>query len=90
MAVCLPGAWYPDGGNKNDDAVPPGQVYTYTWKVTEESAPTESDSPCLTSIYHSHVNAPKDIAAGLIGVLLICKKGNIIIFIIFTYSETKI
>ncbi|XP_053467469.1 ferroxidase HEPHL1-like [Ictalurus furcatus] len=69
------GAWYPDGGNKSDDAVPPGQVYTYTWKVTEESAPTESDSPCLTSIYHSHVNAPKDIAAGLIGVLLICKKG---------------
>ncbi|KAF4075782.1 hypothetical protein AMELA_G00222750 [Ameiurus melas] len=74
------GAWYPDGtssGNKSDDAVPPGQVYTYTWKVTEESAPTESDSACLTSIYHSHVNAPKDIATGLIGVLLICKKGAV-------------
>lgn len=67
----------------------PGQAYTYTWKVSEEFAPTESDSSCLTSMYHSHVNAPKDIAAGLIGMLLICKKGNIIAVIIFTYSETK-
>ncbi|XP_047664470.1 ferroxidase HEPHL1-like isoform X2 [Tachysurus fulvidraco] len=72
------GAWYPDGtsgGNKSDDAVAPGQTYTYTWIVTENFAPTEKDSDCLTSMYHSHVNAPKDIAAGLIGVLLICKKG---------------
>ncbi|MCI4391509.1 hypothetical protein PGIGA_G00135300 [Pangasianodon gigas] len=72
------GAWYPDGtsgGNKSDDAVDTGQVYTYRWKVTKEFAPTESDSTCLTSMYHSHVNAPKDIAAGLIGVLLICKTG---------------
>ncbi|KAG7317660.1 hypothetical protein KOW79_018695 [Hemibagrus wyckioides] len=72
------GAWYPDGTsgkNKSDDAVAPGQTYTYTWKVTEDFAPTESDSTCLTSMYHSHVNSPKDIAAGLIGVLLICKKG---------------
>ncbi|XP_058232236.1 ferroxidase HEPHL1-like isoform X2 [Hemibagrus wyckioides] len=73
------GAWYPDGTsgkNKSDDAVAPGQTYTYTWKVTEDFAPTESDSTCLTSMYHSHVNSPKDIAAGLIGVLLICKKAG--------------
>lgn len=87
MSDCLPGAWYPDGtsgGNKSDDAVAPGQTYTYTWIVTENFAPTENDSNCLTSMYHSHVNAPKDIAAGLIGVLLICKKGNIIALITFT------
>ncbi|KAI5092141.1 hypothetical protein C0J45_17772 [Silurus meridionalis] len=72
------GAWYPDGTsavNKSDDSVAPGQSYTYTWKVTEEFAPKETDSSCLTSMYHSHVNAAKDIASGLIGVLLICKKG---------------
>lgn len=88
MTDCLPGAWYPDGTsgkNKSDDAVAPGQNYTYTWNVTEDFAPTESDSTCLTSMYHSHLNSPKDIAAGLIGVLLICKKGNIIAFIILTY-----
>ncbi|XP_060755917.1 ferroxidase HEPHL1-like isoform X2 [Neoarius graeffei] len=72
------GAWYPDGTsgvNKSDDAVAPGQAYMYTWNVTEEFGPKESDSTCLTSMYHSHVNAPKDIATGLIGVLLICRKG---------------
>ncbi|MCJ8745764.1 hypothetical protein PDJAM_G00134240 [Pangasius djambal] len=72
------GALYPDGTsgrNKKDDAVAPGENYTYTWKVTKEFAPTESDANCLTWIYHSHVDAPRDIAAGLIGVLLTCNKG---------------
>uniref|UniRef100_A0A8B9JHN5 ferroxidase n=1 Tax=Astyanax mexicanus TaxID=7994 RepID=A0A8B9JHN5_ASTMX len=74
------GALYPDGTsgqNKADDAVAPGQSYTYKWKVKEEFAPMESDSTCLTWIYHSHVDAPKDIAAGLVGVLLTCKKGTL-------------
>ncbi|XP_058232223.1 hephaestin-like protein 1a isoform X2 [Hemibagrus wyckioides] len=72
------GALYPDGTSgrfKKDDAVAPGESYTYTWSVTEEFAPTNSDSNCLTWIYHSHVDAPRDIATGLIGVLLTCNKG---------------
>ncbi|KAF5903559.1 hephaestin-like protein 1 [Clarias magur] len=72
------GALYPDGTSgkdKEDDAVAPGQDYIYTWKVTEEFAPTKSDPTCLTWIYHSHVDAPRDIATGLIGVLLTCNKG---------------
>lgn len=76
---CLPGALYPDGTsgrNKKDDSVGPGESYTYTWSVTEEFAPTKSDPSCLTWIYHSHVDAPKDIASGLIGVLLTCNKGK--------------
>lgn len=77
---CLSGALYPDGTSgrfKKDDAVAPGENYTYTWKVTEEFAPTNSDSNCLTWIYHSHVDAPRDIATGLIGVLLTCNKGTL-------------
>ncbi|XP_076837341.1 hephaestin-like protein 1a [Brachyhypopomus gauderio] len=72
------GALYPDGTsgqNKKDDAVAPGDTYKYTWKVKADFAPLEHDSSCLTWIYHSHVDAPKDIAAGLIGVLLTCKEG---------------
>lgn len=79
IVCCLPGALYPDGTsgrNKKDDNVAPGESYTYTWKVTEEFSPTKSDPTCLTWIYHSHVDAPKDIATGLIGVLLTCNKGN--------------
>ncbi|XP_062441075.1 hephaestin isoform X3 [Rhea pennata] len=60
---------------KKDDAVFPGGNYTYTWTVPEDHSPTADDPNCLTWIYHSHIDAPKDIASGLIGPLLTCKKG---------------
>lgn len=72
------GALYPDGtskAKKMDDSVPPGGSYTYRWEVKPEFAPTKDDANCLTWVYHSHVDAPRDIASGLIGSLLICKKG---------------
>ncbi|KAM4701613.1 ferroxidase HEPHL1 [Discoglossus pictus] len=74
------GASYPDGtknSDKKDDAVPPGGQHTYTWIVKQEYAPTPEDPNCLTWIYHSHNDAPKDIASGLIGALLTCKKGTL-------------
>uniref|UniRef100_A0A671M3S5 ferroxidase n=1 Tax=Sinocyclocheilus anshuiensis TaxID=1608454 RepID=A0A671M3S5_9TELE len=74
------GALYPDGTtgrDKRDDAVAPGESYTYTWQVKPEYAPTEADASCLTWIYHSHGDAPKDIASGLIGALLTCKQGTL-------------
>uniref|UniRef100_A0A673H082 ferroxidase n=1 Tax=Sinocyclocheilus rhinocerous TaxID=307959 RepID=A0A673H082_9TELE len=74
------GALYPDGTtgrDKRDDAVAPGESYTYTWQVKPEYAPTEADARCLTWIYHSHGDAPKDIASGLIGALLTCKKSTL-------------
>ncbi|KAK7926166.1 hypothetical protein WMY93_008476 [Mugilogobius chulae] len=72
------GAMYPDGtsgGFKADDEVPPGGSYTYRWEVKPEFAPTDEDANCLTWIYHSHIDAPKEINTGLIGPLLTCKKG---------------
>uniref|UniRef100_UPI0037E8636B ferroxidase HEPHL1 isoform X2 n=1 Tax=Semicossyphus pulcher TaxID=241346 RepID=UPI0037E8636B len=72
------GALYPDGTSnllKKDDSVPPGGSYTYRWEVRPEFAPTDDDANCLTWVYHSHVDAPMDIASGLIGALLTCKKG---------------
>ncbi|XP_057677093.1 ferroxidase HEPHL1 isoform X2 [Corythoichthys intestinalis] len=74
----MEGALYPDGtsGNlKQDDSVPPGGSYTYRWEVRPEFAPTDDDANCLTWVYHSHLDAPRDIASGLIGALLTCKKG---------------
>uniref|UniRef100_A0A7N8XUM8 ferroxidase n=1 Tax=Mastacembelus armatus TaxID=205130 RepID=A0A7N8XUM8_9TELE len=74
------GAFYPDGTSnrlKKDDAVPPGDTYTYRWEVRPEFGPTDDDANCLTWIYHSHFDAPKDIASGLIGPLLTCKKGSV-------------
>lgn len=56
--------------------VPPGQNYTYVWPVREEYAPAPADANCLTWVYHSHIDAPKDICSGLIGPLLVCKEGR--------------
>ncbi|XP_011946425.1 PREDICTED: coagulation factor V [Cercocebus atys] len=58
-----------------DDAVAPGREYTYEWSISEDSGPTHDDPPCLTHIYYSHENLIEDFNSGLIGPLLICKKG---------------
>ncbi|NXL81673.1 FA5V protein, partial [Leptocoma aspasia] len=59
---------------KRDDAVLPGQLYTYVWDISEEVGPKEADLPCLTYAYYSHENMTMDFNSGLIGALLICKK----------------
>ena len=64
---------------KLDDSVPPGRDYTYRWEVRPEFGPTLNDANCLTWAYHSHVAAPKDIASGLVGGLLTCKRGEMIL-----------
>ncbi|KAM4726146.1 ferroxidase HEPHL1 isoform 2-T2 [Anableps anableps] len=72
------GALYPDKTSnalKEDDSVPPGGNYTYRWEVKPRFAPTDDDASCLTWVYHSHIDAPKDVASGLIGPLITCKKG---------------
>lgn len=73
------GSLYPDGSSgrlKADDSVPPGGSHIYNWTIPEGHAPTDADPACLTWIYHSHVDAPRDIATGLIGPLITCKRGT--------------
>lgn len=75
----IPGSLYPDVSSqdhKKDDAVPPGGNHTYTWIVSKDHSPMADDPTCLTWVYHSHTDAPKDIASGLIGPLLTCKEGK--------------
>ncbi|XP_036890788.1 coagulation factor V isoform X2 [Sturnira hondurensis] len=62
---------------KMDDAVAPGHEYTYEWTISEDSGPTGDDPPCLTYIYYSYENLIQDFNSGLIGPLLICKKGTL-------------
>lgn len=78
-AFTSPGASYSDHtfpAEKMDDAVAPGQEYTYEWHIAEDSGPTHDDPPCLTHIYYSYENLTQDFNSGLIGPLLICKKGK--------------
>ena len=63
-------------GDKTDDAVAPGKDHTYEWFVTEDAAPGPADGSSVVWLYHSHVNAPKDANAGLIGAMIITAKGK--------------
>ncbi|XP_054829406.1 coagulation factor V [Eublepharis macularius] len=60
---------------KNDDAIQPNGTYTYVWHVTKRSGPTQDGNVCRTWAYYSAVNPGKDIHSGLIGPILICRKG---------------
>lgn len=74
------GALYPDNTTdvlREDDKIYPGKNYTYRLFASTPHSPGHEDSNCVTRIYHSHVDAPRDIASGLIGPLIICKKDSL-------------
>ncbi|XP_042313402.1 coagulation factor V [Sceloporus undulatus] len=71
------GAIYPSDSKENvtqGKAVQPGETYTYKWTVLDTDEPTAKDAQCVTRLYHSAVDMTRDIASGLIGPLLICKR----------------
>ncbi|XP_056131996.1 ceruloplasmin [Lampris incognitus] len=74
------GALYPDGTGpeqKHDDSVAPGKTLTYVWTLPVSHSPAAEDSNCITRFYHSHVMANMDIASGLIGPIVTCKRGTL-------------
>ncbi|KFQ30241.1 Coagulation factor VIII [Merops nubicus] len=60
--------------NVKDIPIPPGQSFTYSWRITPEDGPTQADPRCLTRFYYSSIDPVRDTASGLIGPLLICFK----------------
>uniref|UniRef100_A0AAQ6ILI2 ferroxidase n=1 Tax=Anabas testudineus TaxID=64144 RepID=A0AAQ6ILI2_ANATE len=70
------GVNYPEGGNQSHGVLP-GETRTYVWRVAEEDEPLEGDARCVTRMYHSAVDTPRDIASGLIGPLLICRSQSL-------------
>lgn len=69
------GAHY--GGQMSDgDMVPPSGRFTYHWTVDDESGPGPSDGSSVVWPYHSHVDAPLEINAGLIGAIIITARGQ--------------
>jgi hephaestin len=71
------GAYYNDGANDptHNGVVPPGGRHTYVWQVPERAGPGPSDRSSVVWLYHSHNYEPRDTDAGLIGALVITKKG---------------
>ena len=72
------GAGYQDGSpdtDKKDDAVAPGGTFTYAWTVPEKAGPTSADGSTALWLYHSHVDEGRDINSGLIGPLIVTRRG---------------
>jgi FtsP/CotA-like multicopper oxidase with cupredoxin domain len=64
-----------DGADKRDDAVAPRGTHVYTWGVPERAGPAAGDGSTTFWLYHSHVDEGKDINSGLIGPIIVTRRG---------------
>ena len=64
-----------EGVPHTEGLVAPGGQYTYQWEVPERAGPGPNDPSSIVWIYHSHNDEPADTNAGLIGPIVITKKG---------------
>ena len=74
------GTPYADGtgsAEKADDAVPPGETYTYTFEVPERAGPAGGDPSSIVWPYHSHTDEIADTNAGLVGPLIVHRRGTL-------------
>ncbi|XP_028992983.1 coagulation factor V [Betta splendens] len=74
------GLSYEDGSTywfQYDNEVQPNSTFTYLWKASLSAGPTRDESNCRTWAYYSGVNPERDIHSGLIGPLLVCRKGTL-------------
>ncbi len=63
------------GSDKADDAIAPGETYTYVWTVPPRAGPGPNDPSSIIWMYHSHVNSPADTNTGLVGPMVVTAKG---------------
>ena len=69
------GAQYSDGTTMNRGTTPPGGTHSYEWQVPERAGPTEHEASTAMWMYHSHVDENLDVNAGLIGPMVIARRG---------------
>jgi manganese oxidase len=72
------GALYSDGtsgASKRDDAVPPHGTHTYVWQVPDRAGPAAGMPSSTMWMYHGHTDEVTDTYAGLIGPIIITRKG---------------
>jgi manganese oxidase len=72
------GAPYADGttgADTADDAVPQGGTHVYRWGVPERAGPGPHDGSSVMWMYHSHTNDVPDQYSGLIGPMIVTRRG---------------
>ena len=55
--------------------VPPGGEFTYVWDVDKAAGPGPNDPSSVVWLYHSHVMAEEEINLGLVGTLVVTRRG---------------
>ena len=60
---------------KTGAMVPPGATFTYEWDVPERAGPGPEDPSSIVWVYHSHVDEYKDVASGLVGPIVVTRRG---------------
>jgi manganese oxidase len=72
------GADYDDGtsgADKEDCCVAPGATHIYTWQAVDRSGPGPNDPSSVFWLYHSHCDELRDVASGLMGMIVITRRG---------------
>ncbi|CAL1527319.1 unnamed protein product, partial [Lymnaea stagnalis] len=66
--------FFSDGPGVSGGSVQPNQVYTYTFDVPENLL-NDTKKPCKSFLYTSAHDPTRDHITGLVGPLLVCRKG---------------
>jgi FtsP/CotA-like multicopper oxidase with cupredoxin domain len=59
-----------------EDAVQPGATFTYEWDVRELAGPEPGDPNSTAWVYYSRVSETKDVASGLVGPIIVTRRGQ--------------
>src|SRR5437879_5387936 len=54
----------------------PGETFTYNWSVPERAGPGPADPSSILWMYHSHFDEAKEINTGLIGPIIVSRRGS--------------
>jgi len=58
-----------------EDSVAPGATFTYEWDVSRLAGP-EDDASSTVWVYSSHASEYRDVAAGLVGPIIVTQRGQ--------------
>jgi FtsP/CotA-like multicopper oxidase with cupredoxin domain len=65
-----------DPNAEPEDTVQPGATSTYEWEVRELAGPQPGDPSSVIWAYSSRVNDSKDAASGLLGAIIVTRRGQ--------------
>jgi FtsP/CotA-like multicopper oxidase with cupredoxin domain len=59
-----------------EDTVQPGATFTYEWDVPKFAGPQPGDPSSIVWMYRSRVSESKDVASGLVGAVIVVRRGQ--------------